>query len=128
MYNEKFYHAIGHAFYAVAHADKQVNKEEFQTLIKIVREQWAPLEDETDEFGEDIAFQIISVFDWLADNNVKDKESIKHFKEFVNEHPKLFTTTIKNKILKTCEKIAETTHGISKKENKIIKEINAILS
>ncbi|GIV27583.1 MAG: hypothetical protein KatS3mg027_1397 [Bacteroidia bacterium] len=128
MYSEKFYRAIGHAFYAVAHADKQVKKEEFQTLIKIVREQWVPLEEDTDEFGEDVAFQIVSVFDWLADNDVKEKEALKHFKEYVEEHKKLFTSDVTQKILKTCRKIAETTHGISKKENKILHEIENILS
>ncbi len=128
MYNEKFYQAIGHAFYAVAHADKEVKKEEFQTLIKIVREQWAPLEDETDAFGEDIAFQIVSVFDWLAENDIKDKEALKHFKDYVAEHKKLFTSEIAHKILKTCRKIAESTHGISKKENKVLHEIEKILS
>lgn len=128
MYNEKFYHAIGHAFYAVAHADKKVEKEELKTVIKIVRDEWAPLEDETDEFGEDLAFQIVSVFDWLSENDEKEKEALKHFKEYVQEHSKLFTDKIKQKILKTCEAIAETSKGISKKENKILKEIEHILS
>lgn len=128
MYNEKFYRAIGHAFYAVAHADKKVEKEEFQTVIKIVRDQWAPLEDSTDEFGEDLAFQIISVFDWLSENDESEKEALKHFKDYVQEHPKLFTDKIKDKILKTCKKIAETSRGVSKKENKILHEVEEILS
>ncbi|MCX7728705.1 MAG: TerB family tellurite resistance protein [Bacteroidia bacterium] len=128
MYNEKFYQAIGHAFYAVAHADKKVNKEELQTLIKIVRDQWAPLEEQTDEFGEDIAFQIISVFDWLSENEEKEKEALKHFKDYVMEHPKLFNSKIKQHILKTCEKIADVSHGTSKKEHKVIHEIEKILS
>jgi len=127
MYNRKFYEAIGHAFYAVAHADKKVSKEEFQTLIKIVRDEWAPLENETDEFGEDIAFQIVAVFDWLSENDVKDKEAIHHFKNYVEEHPKLFhNEKIQKKILSTCEKIAEATHGINKKEN-VLKEIKSLI-
>lgn len=128
MYSEKFYQSIGHAFYAVAHADKKVNKEEFQTLINVVRNEWAPLEESTDEFGEDVAFQIVSVFDWLTENNTKEKEALKHFKEYVAEHPKVFRPDIKHKILKTCEKIAHATHGIHKKENNILHEIKSILN
>ncbi|MEW6772997.1 MAG: hypothetical protein AB1304_03255 [Bacteroidota bacterium] len=126
-HNEKFYQAIGHAFYAVAHADKKISKEEFQTLIKIVRDQWAPLEENTDQFGEDVAFQIVSIFDWLSENEESEKEALKHFKEYIQEHHKLFTSDIKKKILKTCEKIAEISHGIGKKEDKIIHEIQHIL-
>lgn len=80
MYSEKSYQSIGHAFYAVARADKKVNKEEFWTLIKLVRNEWAPLEESRDEFGEDVAFQIVSVFDWLAENDTKEKEALTHFK------------------------------------------------
>ncbi len=128
MYNTKFYQAIGHAFYAVAHADKKVSNEELSALVKIVKEYWAPLEEEKDEFGEDIAFQIIAVFDWLSEKDVKDKEALNRFKDYVEEHTKLFTSHLVNKIIKTCEKIAEVSHGINKKENKIIKEIKQILS
>jgi uncharacterized tellurite resistance protein B-like protein len=128
MYSEKFYESIGHAFYAVAHANQKVDKKEIDTLIKIVRNEWASLEDETDEFGEDAAFHIISVFDWLTDNDVKEKEAIQHFKEYVSNHQKLFTPDIKNKILKTCEKIAASSHKTSKNENKVIQEIKQILN
>ncbi len=127
MYNQKFYQAIGHAFYAVAHANKKVDRKEFNTLIQIVKEQWVPIEDETDEFGEDIAFQIVSVFDWLADNDVNEKESLMHFKEYVSEHPKLFTKEIKGKIYNTCKKIGDVSHGINKYENYIIQDIHSIL-
>lgn len=127
MYSRKFYEAIGHAFYAVAHADNKVSNEELSALVKIVKNEWVPIEEEVDEFGEDVAFQIVAVFDWLAEKDVKDKEAIKHFQNYITEHPKLFTPAIKNKIIKTCEKIAEVSHK-NKKENKIISEINSILS
>lgn len=128
MYNEKFYQAVGHAFYAIAHADKKISKEEFKEVIKIVKEQWVPIEDETDEFGEDMAFQIVYVFDWLADKDEKEKEALKHFNDYVTEHPKLFNDKIKHKIINTCKKIAEKSYGINKSENKILHEIKNILN
>lgn len=128
MYSRKFYEAIGHVFYAVAHADNKVSPKEISELIKIVKNEWAPAEEETDEFGEDVAFQIVAVFDWLAERDVKDKEALLHFKNYIAEHPKLFTPAIKDKILKTCDKIAQVGGGKSKKENKSIQEINHILS
>ena len=63
---KELYEKLGHLFYAVAFADGTIESAEIKKLKETVKERWLQAEESNDEFGSDAAFQIISVFDWLA--------------------------------------------------------------
>ena len=48
-----FYQKTGELFYAIAAADKVVRKKEYQSLKKMVQQEWKGLDDVKDEFGVD---------------------------------------------------------------------------
>ncbi|NGY36599.1 hypothetical protein FQU23_003625 [Flavobacterium sp. XN-5] len=47
--------------------DKTVQKEEIEKLKELVQKEWLPVEDSSDIFGSDSAYQIEIVFDWLVE-------------------------------------------------------------
>ena len=63
---KELYPKLGYLFYAVAIADGTIEKAEIKKLEETVKERWLEVGGSYDEFGSNAAFQIISVFDWLA--------------------------------------------------------------
>ncbi|TWO32904.1 hypothetical protein E1J38_008570 [Seonamhaeicola sediminis] len=113
----KFYQNLGRLFYAIAAADKQVRKVEFDKLKELVREQWLPVDPIEDEYFTDGAYQIEIVFDWLNnEENLNAQACYDTFINYKNEQPHLFTEEIKRLILKTGNAIANAFAGINKSE------------
>jgi 1-deoxy-D-xylulose 5-phosphate reductoisomerase len=82
----------------------------------------------SDEFGEDTALQIITVVDWLVENGIKSEHAYKDFEEYYHEHTSLFNNERKNKILKTCEKIAQSFANVNNKEKKMLEKVKKLFS
>lgn len=122
-----FYQQLGKVFYSIATVDKIIRKEEFAQLKKIVKKEWLPLEDSLTEFGDDSAYQIEIVFDWLVANGWDSEQVIPDFKFFRNEHQHLFTPEINALILKTANAIATSFSGKNKSEHVLISQLNSIL-
>ncbi len=120
----KFYQNLGKLFYAVAAADKVVSEQEVDRLKEIIRAEWLALDDVTDDFGTDAAYQIEIVFDWLLEQNTDAESCIESFKSFIEEHPSLFTNQVKEMIWKTVNSIASTFSGKNKSELIMINKIN----
>ena len=57
-----FYQKLGELFYAVAAADKIVQKSEYEALRKMVISDWKDLDDYEDVFHTDAAFHIDHTF------------------------------------------------------------------
>ncbi|RED49372.1 hypothetical protein [Seonamhaeicola aphaedonensis] len=113
----KFYQSLGRLFYAIAAADKQVRKVEFNKLKELVREQWLPLDSTEDEYHSDAAYQIEIVFDWLNnEENLNAQACYDAFINYKNEQPHLFTEEVNSLILKTGNTIANAFAGINKSE------------
>lgn len=124
---EKFYQELGHLFYAVASVDKKVERAEIVALKKCVKEEWTVLEDSTDEFGEDIAFQIETVFDWLSENHEQHTFAFGEFEEYFLSHKKIFTKEVKSKLMKTCESIAGAYASKNKAEETLLQKIKVLM-
>jgi len=122
-----FYQQLGRVFYSIASADKVVRKEEIKKLNEIIKKHWLPLEDSLNEFGDDTAYQIEIVFDWLMENDWIIGEVMSDFKNFKKEHPHLFTSKVNSLILKTARSIADSFSGINKSEQVLINELAEIL-
>jgi len=124
----RFYEHLGKVFYYVAAIDKTVRKEEITQLKQIVKTEWLPFENTFNEFGDDSAYQIEIVFDWLVENDWNVGQVIPDFESFKKEHESLFTKPVNNLILKTAKAIASSFLGKNKSELILINELSGILS
>jgi len=111
-----FYQKIGKLFFSIAMADGTVHSDEIDSLKRIVRDSWLPHDDLLDEYGSDAAFKIEIVFDWLLENEQDSLACYKEFREFYQEHPKIFTVHVKALILGTANAIASAFAGKNKSE------------
>jgi len=123
-----FYQQLGKLFYSIASADKEVQKEEIVQLKKLVKKQWVPQEDALNEFGDDAAFQIEIVFDWLMANDWHIRNVIPDLTNYKKEHPSIFTPHMNALILKTAHAIAASFSGEQKLELDLINELTTILN
>jgi len=71
-----FFQQLGKVFYSVAMADNNIRNEEVDKLKKVLQTQWLGLDETTDSFGSDSAYQIEIVFDWLIEIDWNDSEDV----------------------------------------------------
>ncbi|TDE55603.1 hypothetical protein [Flavobacterium sp. GT3P67] len=121
------YEHLGKVFYFIAAIDKTIHKEEIEKLKQIIQTEWLPLENSFNEFGDDTAYEIEIVFDWLVANEWEFEQVISDFKIFKQEHQHLFTPEINALILKTANTIASSFSGKNKSEHVLISQLSAIL-
>ncbi|HSN47223.1 MAG TPA: hypothetical protein VLR29_00540 [Flavobacterium sp.] len=122
-----FYQQLGKLFYSVASVDKTVRKEEIAQLNEIVKKEWLPIENHLNEFGDDVAYQIEIVFDWLVENDWKIGKIIPDFEAFKKEHPSLFSSQVNDLILKTAKAITSSFSGENKSESVLIDKLREVL-
>ncbi|TDE06689.1 hypothetical protein [Flavobacterium hiemivividum] len=107
----RFYRLLGKTFYSIAMVDKTVQKEEIEKLKELVQKEWLPVEDSSDIFGSESAYQIEIVFDWLVENDCEYEQIRPEFKNFKLEHKSLFNPVVNASILKTASAIANSFSG-----------------
>nr|WP_299345396.1 hypothetical protein [Allomuricauda sp.] len=112
----EFYQSLGKLFYAIACADKSVHVKELDKLKSFIRKYWLDVDEMVDEYGEDAAFQIETVFDWLMEYEKDAKSSFEDFSEFYHVHEEKFNPYIKVLILDTANAIANSAYGKNKAE------------
>ena len=78
----KVYQNLGKLFYAIAAADNEVRKVEFDKLKELVRKHWLELDPIEDIYSTDAAYQIEIVFDWL--NQEQNLNTKACFDDFIN--------------------------------------------
>lgn len=120
---KKRYQHLGYLFYAIAAADRNIRQQEIGQLKQIVKKEWVNLEDTTDEFGTDAAFQIEIVFDWLTEDYGDAQDCFNHFKFYYKEHEYLFNKSVKKLVLKTVHAIADSFAGSNKAEKGMIQQL-----
>ncbi|WP_273568530.1 hypothetical protein [Maribacter halichondriae] len=130
-YSEKIgnelYQNLGKLFYSVAMADESVHTKEIDKLRSFIRKYWLDVDAIEDEYGEDAAFQIETVFDWHLDNEKDGDETFAEFEEFYKDHEKKFTPFIKVLILDTAYAIANSFSGTNKSELILLGKLRLIL-
>lgn len=124
----EFYQNLGKLFYAVAMADRSVHIKEVEKLRTFVRKYWLEVDGIEDEYGEDAAFQIETVFDWLLEYGEDSKRCYKEFEAFYYENPERFTSYIKVLILDTANAIADAFARKNKAELIMISKLQLLLN
>lgn len=122
-----FYQQLGKLFYSIAAVDGTVHKEEITKLIEIVHQEWVPIETTLNEYGDDSAYQIEIVFDWLIEKDGKIGNGISTLENFKKEHPSIFTPQVNDLILKTALAISESFSNKNKSEMQLITELRDVL-
>ena len=122
------YEHLGKVFYCIAAVDTIVRKEEIDQLKQTLKTEWLPLENTYNEFGDDAAYEIEIVFDWLLANKWNFEQALPEFKTFKNEHPSLFSHQLNALILITAKSIAASFSGKNKSERTLLIQLSAILS
>lgn len=123
-----FYQLMGRVFFAVAQADKRIEPEEVAALKQIVKDAWLEVDDTTDEFDTDAAFQIEIVFDYLLNNDVIENDVLDDLKEFKSVHPSIFTHRMIELIMETAFKIASSFARRNKSELVFISRLKLLLT
>jgi len=124
----RFYQSLGKLFYAIAASDKVVRETEVETLIKLVKSEWVPMDDFEDEYHVDAAYQIETVFDWLDfEGGLTVDSCFDEFKLFKKENEPLFTKKRKQLIWKTCNAIANSFSGKNKSEIIMLARLKIVL-
>jgi len=118
MFYEELYPELGKLFYWVAAADGNIKEAEKATLLRLIRENWKPLEDSTDEFGMDKANLIDFAFEF-AETEENSDNYIQSFENFYRLNKSYFTPALINNILQTSKSIAKAYRGENKKEKEI---------
>lgn len=116
LIGNEFYQNLGKLFYAIAMADSSIHVKEIDKLKSFIRKYWLEVDDIEDEYGEDAAFQIESVFDWLLEYEKDAEQCFNEFEDFYKNHLSKFTSYIKVLILDTANAIANASYGKNKSE------------
>lgn len=127
LLNSKSYQHIGYLFYAIAAADEHVCDTEIDTLKKLVKRYWLPLDHANDQYGSDAAFQIEIVFDWLHAETIKTaNECYGLFENYYDSHSCLFTSEVKHLILETSNAIANSFAKKNKSELILLAKLSVL--
>lgn len=124
----RYYQLIGKLFYSMAAIDGVVRTEEIKTLLTLIQTHWIPLENSADEFGDDAAYQIEIVFDWMVKNNWNEQDVIVELEEFKKVHASLFTKKNNAVLLHTLEKIADSFANRNRSEHLFLHKIKNIIN
>jgi len=120
------YPKLGYLFYATAFADNSIENSEMEMLKKAVKSRWLHIEDRQDEFGSDAAFQIITVFDWLAAEQTSSEKAYKVFAAFCCKNHEWMSAAFKANILQTAVDISLAFNGESKEEHILLPNLAAL--
>ena len=123
----ELYQNLGKLFYAVAMADKAIRPIEVQRLKEAINDKWLDVDEVEDEFGEDAAYQIEIVFDWLQDEERDGQFYFDEFKEFFKEHKDRIPPKMITLIWQTAEAIAASFAGKNKSELIILAKLKLFL-
>ena len=116
MKPELLYH-LGHLFYAIAKADKNLAFKEYVQLSHSLEKHWSFI-------GENGIQQIKTQFNALQQTNASATESFNTFVLFLHQNPKAFDKDLKSLILKTANEIAYAFANINKSELNFMATLN----
>ena len=126
-FRKELYQVLGSLFYAVASVDGSVNPAEISKLEDNVKQRWLNPADTPDEYGSAPAYQIISVFDWMAAEKMSFDKAYRVFTTFFNNYRPFINDNLKQRILMTTFDIVLAFDGENKYEHDFIEKLTGLM-
>ncbi|MCB9232888.1 MAG: hypothetical protein H6581_14545 [Bacteroidia bacterium] len=123
MVNKEFYKEFGKVLYAMAMADGEIQPNEKSVMFTMVREELAPLEKQSDEYGTDLAFYVLFSFEMEEEVNDSVENAINSFLFFLSNHQIKISPKVRNACLNILRKIAKSYGRITKPEGALLRRI-----
>jgi hypothetical protein len=106
------YEQIGNLFYAIA-TDQQVRPLQAAELKFLISINWMPRTSESYEsLISEAGHWILLTIDTLENSKVSSTQAFNSFSQFFENHQELFTSTIKETILRTVKDISTVFPGV----------------
>ncbi|WP_346883545.1 hypothetical protein [uncultured Algibacter sp.] len=123
-----FYQSLGELFYAIAASDKVVRASEYNTLKRMVMDDWKIYEEVKDFYDESVGYQMEFVFEWFDYEHTDAQECFENFCDYARAYPKLFNKENSNLIIKTANAIANAFAGKNKSELIMLTKLKLVLT
>jgi hypothetical protein len=127
QHSEVFYQKLGYLFYSIAAADHRVSAAEKEALLRLIVEDWLNLDDATDAYGTDSAYQIQILFDFLNEKSFDAEHAWSIFERYFKSHLVAFNDDIIDRIFHTAERLAESMNGRNKSEVLALTRLHLLL-
>lgn len=112
----KFYENLAFLFYSLSYCDGTVQEEESTEVRNLLQQVWLDFEPSLDEYDQDAAYQIGTIFDWLSEMKPTAASAFKRFSTFVRDYPTFIDQQLAENIFSSANKIALSNAGRSKPE------------
>lgn len=103
---EKLYHHIGKLFYALAMADKKVDRKEILALKSTISKEWMHESIIPAHFNTDGPHEILEAFSQMQQIKAESDPCFSEFRDFYLENQRLFTQDVKKLIWETAQTMA----------------------
>lgn len=126
-HSEVFYQKLGYLFYSIAAADHRVSTSEKEVLLALIVEDWLSLDEATDAYGTDSAYQIQILFDFLNEKSFDAENAWSIFERYFKSHITSFDDDIIDRIFHTAARIADGLNGRNKSEVRALARLHLLL-
>ena len=127
QHSEAFYQKLGYLFYSIAATDHRVNDTEKEALLALIVEDWLSLDEATDAYGTDSAYQIQILFDFLNEKSFDAENAWNIFERYFKNNIAAFDEDIIDRIFHTSERMAESLNGRNKSEVRALARLHLLL-
>ena len=103
---EKLYSHIGKLFYAIAMADRKIDRKEILALKNMVSKNWMHESFTPDHFNTDGPQEILEAFSQMQHIKAESDSCFSAFRNFYLENQRLFTQDVKKQIWETAQSMA----------------------
>lgn len=115
-FTEEFFEAIGNLFYAIADADKVIEKEEIERIKSIIYSDWFLKNDNNLDSKFDNASKINYHFQQANLKKLNSEDAFNIFNQLYQNNITLFNNSIKHDIWEAANQIAGSFSGKNKAE------------
>lgn len=126
-HSEAFYQKLGYLFYSIAAIDRRVSDDEKNMMLSLIVEDWLSLDEATDAYGTDSAYQIQILFDFLNEKSFDSEIAYAIFERYFKNHIELFDDDIIDRIFHTANRIADALNGKNKSELRALARLHLLL-
>jgi hypothetical protein len=123
---EKLYYRIGQLLYAIAMADKKIDKKEIIALKTKVSENWKQQSVSLDDSSINAPLEILKAFSQMQKNVADSDSCYSEFREYYLENQNLFSLELNKLIWDTAQYIAISTAKKNKSELVILAKLRML--